>query len=280
MFLSTLSFSLANVFVKLLSDLPAMEIVLFRCTLGVFFCYAGMKRTGIDWRGSNKRLLFLRGFFGTSALFLFFLTLKNLPLALAMTIQYLAPIFTSVFAIFLLREKLSRLQIVFYAIAFAGVLLIERFDEEVSITFLLFGIVSAMCSGVAYNLVRRLREREHPLTVVFHFQLFGMIAGLIAILFVWKTPVGWHWLYLILIGVFSQLGQVFLTKSLQRERASNVAIINYTGLIYAIAIGWFIFSETLSPATYIGMLLVVMGVLLSVVRSNRQNLSEENESRA
>ena len=120
-------------------------------------------------------MLLLRGLFGTSALYLFFTTLQNIPLAPAMTIQYLSPIFTSVIAIFVLKERVKAPQWIFYAIAFSGVLLIERFDDRVSIFYATLGIVSALFSGVAYNLVRRLREKEHPLTVVLHFQLFGSI---------------------------------------------------------------------------------------------------------
>src|SRR5687767_5091696 len=237
MFLSTLAFFLANICVKQVSGIPAMEIVFFRCAIASAFCLIGLHRAGEDWKGTNHMLLLMRGVFGTTALFLFFVTLQNIPLASAMTIQYLSPIFTSIIAIFILSEKVRSMQWIFYAIAFAGVLLIEQIDTRVSPFFLVIGIISAFCSGVAYNLVRSLRGREHPLTVVLHFQLVGVVAGFISILFEWKTPIGWDWLYLFLIGVFSQLGQVFLTRALQKEKVAGVAIINYSGLIYALLIG-------------------------------------------
>ncbi len=169
MFFSTLAFALANVLVKKVGHIPPMEVVFFRCSIAAVFCFVGLHRAGADWKGSNKTMLLLRGLFGTTALFLFFTTLQNIPLASAMTIQYLSPIFTSVIAIFLLSEKVRALQWLFYAIAFSGVLLIERFDPRLSPFFLAIGIISAFCSGVAYNLVRSLRGKEHPLTVVLHF---------------------------------------------------------------------------------------------------------------
>ena len=129
MFLSTLSFGLANVFVKQLSHIPAMEVVFFRCALATIFCFIGLRRAQADWIGSNRTLLLLRGIFGTTALYLFFITIQNIPLASAVTIQYLSPIFTAVIAIFVLSEKVRPLQWVFYTLAFAGVLLIERFDR-------------------------------------------------------------------------------------------------------------------------------------------------------
>jgi drug/metabolite transporter (DMT)-like permease len=73
-----------------------------------------------------------------------------------------------------------------------------------------------------------------------------------------------------MVGVFSQLGQIFLTNALQRERAAGVAIINYTGLIYAITFGSLFFGEQILPLTLVGMALVVCGVLASVLYSRRR----------
>jgi len=277
MFLSTFFFAMANVCVKQVSHLPAMEIVFFRCLLGVAFCFYGLRKANADFKGSNRKLLFLRGFFGTMALFCFFVTVQNIPLASAMTIQYLSPIFTAIIAIFLLKEKVSVPQWIFYAIAFTGVLFIEQFDTRVSPFYLALGIVSAFGSGMAYNLVRSLKEREHPLTVVFHFQLVGMIAGAGFTVFNWTTPVGWDWFYLLLIGIFSQLGQIFLTDALQKERAAGVAIIIYTGLIYGLSIGWLVFGEAQGLGSLLGMCLVVVGVVLSIFYSRRKVRIEELE---
>ena len=280
MFLSTLAFALANVFVKQVSHIPAMEVVFFRCALATALCFAGLYRANADWKGSNRKLLLLRGLFGTSALYFFFTTLQNIPLASAMTIQYLSPIFTSIIAIFILKEGVKRMQWLFYAIAFGGVLLIQKFDARVSLFYLALGIFSAFCSGVAYNLVRSLRGKEHPLTVVLHFQLIGAVLGFFSLFFEWKTPVGWDWFYLALVGIFSQLGQIFLTSALQKERVAGVAIVNYTGLVYALLIGSFVFGEPQSVESMSGMLLVVFGVLLSVVYSRRMRDLETIEATA
>jgi drug/metabolite transporter (DMT)-like permease len=133
---------------------------------------------------------------------------------------------------------------------------------------------------MAYNLVRSLRGKEHPLTVVLHFQFVGAVAGFVGMLFEWRTPAGWDWLYLFLIGVFSQLGQIFLTNALQKERVAGVAIVNYTGLVYALLIGVFVFGEEQSAASMAGMLLVVFGVLLSVLYSRRMLDLEKIEATA
>jgi len=169
------------------------------------------------------------------------------------------------------------MQWIFYAIAFAGVLFIEQIDTRVSPFYLALGVISAFGSGMAYNLVRNLKEKEHPLTVVLHFQLVGLIAGFLFSLFNWKTPLGWDWLYLFLIGVTSQLGQIFLTNALQKEKAASVSIIVYSGLIYGISIGWIIFGEAQTIYSLFGMFLVVFGVILSIFYNKRKVSAESLE---
>ncbi len=279
MFLSTLFFALANVFVKQVSHIPAMEVVFFRCAIGAVFCFWGLRRAGVtDLMGSNKKILFWRGAFGTSALFLFFTTLQNIPLASAMTLQYLSPIFTSVIAIFVLSESVRALQWLFYAVAFAGVMFIHQFDTRVSLFFLIMGITSAFFSGVAYNLVRTLRGKEHPLTVVLHFQLVGMVAGAVFSIFNWETPSGWDWAHLLMVGLLSQAGQIFLTNALQKERAASVSIINYSGLVYALLIGWFVFGEAQPAASLAGMAMVIVGVVASIIYNNRRPATSQVEA--
>ena len=265
MFLSTLAFFAANVCVKQVAHLPAMETVFFRCVVATSLCVIGLKRAGGAIIGENHLHLLLRGVSGTVALVLFFITLQEMPLASAQTIQYLSPIFTATIAIVVLKESVLPMQWLFYGLAFAGVLLIEQFDSRVSPFYLALGIISAFFSGMAYNIVRSLRGREHPLTVVLHFQLVGVVAGFVSLFFVWVTPQGIDWLYLLLVGLFAQLGQIFLTDALQRERVAGVAIVNYTGLVYAIAIGWILFGEAQTLIAAMGMALVVLGVVLSVI---------------
>ena len=280
MFLSTLCFALANIFVKPVSHIPVIEVLFFRCSIATVLCFVGLRRQPSAWKGTNHRMLILRGLFGTAAVYFFFTTLEHIPLASAMTIQYLSPIFTSVIAIFLLREPVRAMQWFFYAIAFGGVLMIERFDTRVSLGYALIGITAAFCSGMAYNLVRSMRGSENPLTIVLHFQVVGAVVGTIGIIFDWQTPQGWDWLYLILIGVFSQLGQIFLTNALQREPVAGVAIVIYTGLIYGLLVGSFVFGEEQTAVTMSGMLLVVFGVLLSVFYSRRMQDLEKIEATA
>ncbi len=89
MLLSTFSFAIMNVLIKKVSNLPAMEIVFFRCFVSMLFCFYIIAQDKVDWKGSNRKLLLARGIFGTIAVYTFFVTLHNIPLGTAVTIQYL-----------------------------------------------------------------------------------------------------------------------------------------------------------------------------------------------
>lgn len=278
MFVSSFSFALMNIFVKQLSHLPAMEIVFFRCVVSAIVCLISLRGLNVNLLGNNRLYLFLRGASGTTALFCFFLTIQKVPLASGVTLSYLSPIFTAILAIFLLNEKIYGLQWLFYLISFAGVFVIKGFDANFPTIYFVTGLSAAFFSGVAYNLVRSLKESEHPLVIVFQFQVVGIIAGFIYILFDWKMPQGNDWLYLAGTGLLTQIGQVYLTKALQAEAVGQVSIINYTGVIYAIFFGWLIFGEILTLQTFIGIALVIGGVMLSIFYNKRQPVLVEEDT--
>lgn len=270
MLLAIFFFALMNVAVKMVSHIPAMEVVFFRCFTATCIALILIKRMKLDWLGSNRKLLLLRGTFGTIALYLFFLSIQKMPLASAMTIQYLSPIFTTIVAIFLLGELVLPVQWIFFAMSFAGVLMIKGFDTRVSVFYLIVGITSAFFSALAYNMVRSLKEKEHHLIVVLHFQLIGAAAGFAFSIFNWKMPERWDWLWLILTGVLAHLGQVSLTKSFHSEKVANVSILSYSGILYGLLFGYFLFGEIYSLLTLFGILLVVGGVVLSIFYQRRK----------
>lgn len=277
MLASTFFFSLMNVCIKKVGHIPAMEIVFFRCFVSLVICLFILQRDNVPWQGTNRQQLVARGIFGTVALYTFFITLRNMPLGTAVTIQYMSPIFTTIVAIFLLNEKVKKLQWLFFLVSFSGVLLIKGFDNRISLFMLCIGIISAIASAFAYNMIRSLKEKEHPIVVVLHFQIIGTIAGLMFSIYNWEMPTAWDWFYLLLIGIFTQLGQENLTKALQLEKIVNVSILNYLGVIYALFFGYLFFNERYDLAALSGILLVLSGVVLNYIyqRKNAATPLEE-----
>jgi drug/metabolite transporter (DMT)-like permease len=263
MLLSTLFFALMNVCVKLLAHLPALEIILFRSVISIVISYITLRALDIRPWGSNHFFLIARGTTGALALILYFFTLQQMPLATAVTLQYLAPIFTTVLGIFIVKEKVKAWQWAFFLLSFAGVLVVEGVDTRVDPLYLALGVVSAVFSGFSYNSIRRLKGREHPLVVVFYFPMVALPIAAVYCLFHWITPQGLDWLWLGLTGVFTQGAQVCMTKAYQAEKLASVANLNYIGILYALGLGFILFGEAFRPGVYLGMSLVLLGVILN-----------------
>lgn len=271
MLISTIAFSLMQLCVKFLGHLPTHELILFRSAISLILSLGYLIPKKINPLGNNRKFLLLRGIFGVTALSLFFITLQNIPLASAVTIQYLSPIFTAIIAIFLLGEKMKRAQWLFFVVAFIGVAMLKGFDERVSVFYLVLGLLSAFFAGAAYNCIRMVKDTDHPLVVVLYFPLVATPIMLVLSFFNWVTPIGWDWALILLLGVFTQIGQVFMTKALQAEKANIVASLKYLGSVYALLFGYFIFDETYSLVSVAGIVLILLGVLLNVGLKNWSN---------
>ncbi|MGB1247865.1 MAG: DMT family transporter [Chitinophagales bacterium] len=265
MLIAGVFFSFMNLGVKYLKHIPSIEIVFFRALVTLIISFIMIKRANMSLMGKNKPILFLRGLFGVIALSMYFYTLQAMPFGSAVTIQQLSPIFATIIAVFILKEKVLKPQWLFFLISFAGVALIKGFDTRVSLPLLLLSLGAAFFSALAYNMVRKLKDTDHPLVVVFYFPLIALpVAGIFSAMN-WVMPQGWDWLILLGIGIATQIAQVQMTKALQMESIANVSIVRYLTVIYALGFGFFLFKEKYNWLTIVGILLVVAGVVFNIL---------------
>ena len=264
MLLAGIFFAMMNVSVKYIPHIPAIEIVWFRSVFSLIFTVIVLGKKGIPIFGNNKANLITRGIVGSISLILFFYTLQRIPLASAVTMQYLSPIFTTLLGIFILKEKVKPIQFLYFAMAFSGVLIIQGFDPRVDALSAGMGLISALAAGIAYNMIRKLKNSEHPLVIVFYFPLVTMPVASVIMYFDWAMPVGWDWLILLWIGICTQSAQYFMTVAYQTGNLSRVSSLSYMGVLYALIFGFFLFGETFPFASYIGMGLVLIGILLNL----------------
>lgn len=264
MLFSALIFTLMQVCIKLIPHIPPIEIIFFRSVFSLVTSVIILKSQSVSVWGNNKTILILRGVSGAIALTSFFILIQQIPLAAASTLQHVSPVFSAILGIFILKEKVKWYQFLFFAISFAGIVFIQGFDNRVSFWQMLLGLGSAFFTGLAYNFVRKLKASEHPLVIIFYFPLVTLPLSAIYCLFDWVTPHGWDWLVLLLVGITTQLGQYFMTRSYETEEIAKVSILNYTGIIYSLAFGFFIFGESYNFLTYIGMFLVLIGVIFNL----------------
>ena len=78
-------------------------------------------------------------------------------------------------------------------------------------------------------------------------------------------PAAWEWFFLLMVGITSQVAQYFMTRAYQLAEISTVSIVNYTGIVYSIFLGYVLFGEGFNLMTYAGMGLVLVGVILNVI---------------
>jgi drug/metabolite transporter (DMT)-like permease len=269
MLIAVTSFSTMNLFVKLLPSIPPMELVLFRCLVSLVICMYLLHKAGVNWIGEDRLRLALRGICGTMALFLFFITLKKLPFASAVTLAYTSPVFSAILGVLFLREKLKPVQWLSVALSLCGVIMLKGFDTRISLLYFFLGLGSALFSALAYMFVRSLKGKEHPVVVVFHFQLVGTIAGAAASAWHFKMPQGWEWAMLLAVGLLTQMGQINLTKALQTEQLGIASSLNFLGVLYAGLFGALLFGEHVTWLNIAAMLVVAAGVVANVIIGKR-----------
>ena len=264
MLIATFTFTLMKVGVKLVPHIPAIEIILFRSIISLVISAVTLRAQKVSVWGNNKPILISRGVAGAIALFLYFTLIQQIPLATASTLQYLAPVFTSIMGIILLKERVRKIQWIFFFISFAGILMVQGFDTRIDLVHLMMGVAASLFMGLAYNFIRMLKTSEHPLVIIFYFPLVTTPIASVVSYFQLVTPQGWDWVILLGIGLLTQMAQYLMTKSYQSEEVNKVSILNYIGLIYSLGFGFFLFGENFNFMTYLGMGFVILGVILNI----------------
>lgn len=263
MLISVGCFAAVNLLVKFLPHLPATELVLFRSLITFAISYSLLKKKKLYPWGNNKPWLLIRGVAGTTALTVFFYTLQKMPLSAAVTVQYLSPFFTAFIAGFLLGEKTKAAQWLFFLVSFAGIVVVKGSSADIPPTLLALGVFSSMFSGLAYNAIRKLKDEE-PLVIVMYFPLVATPVMLVFSLFNWVTPVGIDWLLLLALGVLTQFAQLYMTKSYQLSEVNTVAPLKYIGVIFALTWDIALFDFIPNAQMFLGIALVIGGVLMNL----------------
>ena len=271
MLASTALLAIVNVAVKKLDGVPTAEIIFARCFISLSLTVWQLRRTHQPvWGPPDARVnLWARGIFGAGSIIGGFLALKALPIGAAVTLSYLAPVVTAVAAIWLVSEPLKPWQWFFYGLAVAGVMLAKGTAGLLS-AGVLIGVGAAVSSGLSSVFLRRVGDKIAPLVPVFYFNLVPLVIASVWMLFDLQLPHGAQWAWLALAGVLTHLGLWCVTQAFQEKQASYVAALDYLGLIYAIALGYFVFNDKVKPSVYPGIALILLSVLLNAWYMSRQ----------
>jgi len=260
MIASAASFSIMALSAKMLPDLPALEKVFFRSIISVLLTWYALYAGGVKIRVAKKTLLTLRSIFGFAGLYCYFEAIDRLPLGTAVTIYNTTPIFAAAIGIFLLKEFHSKKRIVSILIAVIGIAFLKGFSINVTWAGMMFGLLTAFFSAIAYSLVRVLGNSEHPLIIVLAFPLLSIPLSLLLGWGEMRMPVGAEWWWLIALGVGTQGGQVCLTHGLRYHTATRATQIGFVGVLFAMILGVFAGDGIPSSSDFFGALLIFLGI--------------------
>jgi drug/metabolite transporter (DMT)-like permease len=271
---SGLAFSLMSVCVKAIGGrIPISELVFARATISIIITRFFLYRNKINPWGYQKRLLIIRGLLGTVALFCIFKALTILPIATATVIQYIYPTFTVISAYIILKEFISRRIVYSIIIGWIGILLVSQpefttnSNVQETILAIIIAIFGALMTSLAYICVRKLSSREHPLVIIYYFPLVSIPLSIPFVINDFVLPTGTDWFWIIGIGIFTQIGQLFITEGLTLLPAGQATSLNYSQVIFASIWGVLIFQEAITSSVYVGGICVLISTIISISAS-------------
>jgi len=266
-------FSLMTLCVKNIDKrIPIFELVFFRSLLSLMITLFIIKIKNINPFGNNRQLLILRGVLGTLALVCIFHAIRNMPLGISTVIQYTYPIFISIFAGIFINEKITRNLVFALIIGWIGILVIlnpaylSNINVEIENISIVLAFLGSICTALAYVTVKKLSFTEDVYVIIEYFPLVSFIALLPIVLINWVTPNWNEIIWIFGIGLFTQLGQTFLTIGLKNLPASEAATINYLQVLFGSIWGILFFSEMININFLLGASLVLLGTIISTTK--------------
>ena len=262
--MSVCAFSIMDIIVKWSEAYPLGQVLFFRGFFGVILYFIIMPRDRIKNFYLTKRpgLHFLRCMSGLIALVAIFIALRNLPLATVVSISFAAPIFTTIFSIFLLSEKVGIFRWIAVLVGFIGILIITEPGFSSFNIYFIYPII--FCLGLSYVAIaiRQLSTTEPVWLISLYFSIAITLVSLVTLPYGWVIPNFSDLLLLMLIGVFGGVANLWLGQSYKLAEVSLVSPLKYLALVFAIAFGYFIWDEIPSFKTLLGASLVIISSII------------------
>jgi drug/metabolite transporter (DMT)-like permease len=286
MLLAALAFASMAVCVKFASaHFNAAELVFWRGAIGVLLLWAVARHQKLDLRTPVPGMHVWRSIIGVASLAAWFYAIAGLPLATAMTLNYMSSVWVAAFLVggsLILRlpglgrggaapleHALTQGALVLTVLAgFAGVVMMLRPTIEQNQLFAGFiGLFSGFGAAFAYMQVMALARVGEPETrTVFYFANGTAVAGAAGLPFTGISSWDWgHAVWLLPIGVFATLGQWCMTRAYGHGATLVVANLQYSGIVFGAIYGVLLFGDAIDLWGWLGMALIVASGIASTV---------------
>ncbi len=277
MLVASFFFALMGGFAKVLSQsMPPVEVVFFRNVIGVVLILLTLIKVPFSHKGGRPWLLLFRGLMGFLALLAFFYNIAHISLADAMTFSRTSPIFTALFAAWLLKESIGAKGWIAVFLGFIGIVFIMQ-PSGLSLTKTdILGLFSGVGAALAYTSVRELKCHYDTRAIVLSFMGMGTLGPLILmavsiylpvgrldfILGEFVVPRGVQWWHIAGLGIFATLAQTYMTKAYGATRAGIVGAVSYSNILFSLLIGLMLGDLFPNLLGLFGIILVALGGIL------------------
>ena len=291
--LSVVVFTLMGTLIKTTSEsgmgVPPGQQVFFRSLFAipvilVWLAWRGDLRTGL--RTFRPMGHFYRGVIGTCAMVLSFWSLALLPFPEATALGYAAPLMTVIFAAMFLGEEVRAFRLGMVVLGLVGVVVVlsPRLGEGAGGVQQSLGamvaLAAAACTALAMIFVRKLAQEEQTSAIVFWFSLTSTLLGLATLPFGWVATDWQTTLTLVAIGLLGGLAQILLTSGYRFADASLIAPFEYTSMLLALGIGWYVFGEAPTLTMLAGAALVITAGILIIWRERQLGIERNRQRKA
>ncbi len=273
MFISVCAFSLMDVIVKWSDDYPIGQVLFFRGFCGIIpILFLIPKDRFVNFYKTSRTFLhFKRCLAGLIAITSIFIALRNLPLATVVSISFAAPIFTTIFSIFLLNEKVGFYRWLAVLVGFIGIIIISEPGFSSLNFFYIYPII--FCLGLSYVAIaiKKLSSTEPVWLISFFFSFSIMILSFFTFYQNWIMPSLTDIFLLSFIGILGGLANLWLSQSYKISEVSLVTPLKYLALVFAIIFGYIFWEEIPTTKTLIGSLLVILSSFIIFKREMTLN---------
>ena len=279
MFLSVCAFSVMDLIVKWSDSYPLGQVIFFRGFFGLVLYYFVIPKERLkDFYYTKRPILhFSRCFFGLIALLSIFIALRNLPLATVVSITFAVPIFTTIFSILFLSEKVGFFRWLAVIVGFIGIVVISEPGLSALNIYYIFPFIFVLGLSYVAISIRQLSSTEPVWLISLYFSVAITLAGLFTIPYGWLMPNLIDLILLSLIGIFGGVANLWLSQSYKFSEVSLVTPLKYLALVFAIIFGYFIWDEIPTIKTLVGATLVITS---SVIIFRREILLKKQISTA
>ena len=267
---SVACFAMMDASVKWLDMFPVGQVLFSRFFFGLIPILMLVPRSEFKtfYKTSRPRLHAFRAITGTLAIIALFIALREIPLADVVSLTFGGPIFVTLGSIFFLSEKVGIRRWLAVLIGFFGMLLIVKPAYEELNIYYIFPIIFCIFFACVALSIRSLSSTEPNYRIALYFSLLSMIVGLLTLPFGWVMPNKFELFLLIFTGLVGSVANILLTVSLRYAEASLVTPTKYLNLVFAILLGYFIWSEIPKLLTLVGAGLIIISSVIIFMRES------------